>query len=91
MYLIRSNMGLDTRVPTIEQVMAILGEHFYNLASDGPVQWAITPPWGGVAHTGQVRLNGLPDEDGFIADLIAEVTDDLRAGQTRRRTPIGRL
>jgi len=83
MYSLTSTAGLNTTAPTIEQVATILGQHLHDLAPDGPIHWTITAPWGGVPHTGHLRLNGLPD-DGFIADAIVEVTGDLRASQARR-------
>ena len=84
MYALSSTAGLNTTAPTIEQAATILGQHLHDLAPDGPIHWTITAPWGGVPHTGHLRLNGLPDDGFFIADAIAEVTEDLRAGQARR-------
>ena len=83
MYALTSTAGLHTNAPTIEQVATILGQHLHDLAPDGQIHWTIAAPWGGVPHTGHLRLNGLPD-DGFITDAIAEVTEDLRASQARR-------
>ena len=84
MYALTSTAGLNTTAPTVEQAATILGQHLHDLAPDGPIHWTITAHWGGVPHTGHLRLNGLPD-DGFIADAIAEVTEDLRAGQSAHR------
>jgi len=83
-YTLTCSAGLDTSEPTIERAAAVLAQHLHDMAPDGPVHWEITTPWSTVPQTGQLRLNGLPDE-GFIADAVAEVTADLRAGEAGGR------
>ena len=84
MYTLTSSAGLDTSEPTIERATAVLAQHLHDMAPDGPVRWEITTPWSTIPQTGQLRLNGLPD-DGFIADAVAEVTRDLTATAATRR------
>jgi hypothetical protein len=83
MYTLSSTAGLNITVPTIEQVGAVLAEHLHETAPERAVHWRITTPWGSIPNTGHLRLNGLPD-DGFIADAVAEVVDDLTASEINR-------
>jgi len=84
MYRLTSSAGLNTTAATIEQAAAVLAQHLYDMASDTPVHWEITTPFSDVPHTGHLRLNGLPDR-GFIADAVAEVTQDLAATEAAQR------
>ena len=84
MYRLTSSTRLNTTAPTIEQAAAVLAQHPYDMATDTPVHWEITTPFSDVPHTGHLRLNGLPDH-GFIADAVAEVTQDLTATAAARR------
>ena len=77
MYTLTSTAGLNTTMPTIAQAAAALAQHQHDMTPDGPVHWTITTPYG-TTHTGHLRLNGLPDH-GFLADTIAEITDNLRS------------
>ena len=67
-----------------EQAAAVLAQHLHHMGRDAPVHWEITSPFSDIPHTGHLRLNGLPD-DGFIADAVAEVTQDLTATAAARR------
>jgi hypothetical protein len=83
MYSVTSSARLDTTAPPSSGSAAVLAQHPHDLAPDEPVRWEITTPFGGVPHTGHLRLNGLSD-DGFIAATVAAVTEDLLADQASR-------
>lgn len=85
MYTLTSTAGLNSTAATIAEVAAALTEHLHEAAPHGPVHWRITTPLGGIPHTGHLRLNGLPADDAFIADVIADVVDDLTATADHHR------
>lgn len=78
MYALSSTAGLNTQVPTIEQVAAALGQHLHDMAGDGPIHWRIRTP-ACAEHLGFVELNSMPSDPQFLADTVAEVTANLRA------------